>query len=289
MNLNLFPTDIKALEVKFKKYLLENNYLDEDEQIKVYVFQDESDLIRAFWERIHEIDPLVLSGFNADGFDLPYIYNRLMGIFEDKDVVGKIMSKFGTVTKRKIGRMELVNIPDYPLADIRHLYVPRAECGSNYGKTQATYSLDWIAEDELSLKKLDYKNDGMSIDDFYIKDPENYLLYNIIDVVLVNKLNQKLQHIELHNMLRRIMKAPFSSSMRGSSVLFDNFVYHELRKENKNVRFGIIDERKNSISEEELVNLPRPKIPLVKKETITSIDVNTFTKHVFRFPGALTT
>ncbi len=148
------------------------------------------------------------------------------------------------------------------------------------------YSLDYIAEKELKLKKLEYNNDGKSIDNFYRDDPIHYLLYNIIDVILCNKLNQKLQHIELHNMIRRIMKVPFSASLRGSAVLFDSFVFHELRKQNKNIRFGIIAERSMTISKEELKLLPRPKIPLVKKETISEITQREFTSILFRYPGA---
>ena len=287
-NLNLFPINkIKELEIKFKEYLISNEYMEKDENIKIHLCQSENEIILNSWRKIHEIDPIILSGFNADQFDLPYIYNRLMKIFNnEKDQVHSILSKFGIVNVRNYGRSQIIQIPEYPLADIRHLYVPRSEGGNNYGRTQASYSLDWISDSELNLKKLEYKGSGMSIDDFYIKDPVNYLLYNIIDVILVNKLNQKLQHIELHNMLRRIMHVPFSASLRGSSVLFDNFVYHKLKSENKNVRFGIIDERKMSINEEEIKNLPRPKIPLVKKETIKSIDSNTFVKYTFRFPGA---
>jgi len=287
-NTNLFPKDkISELEKKFKDYLIENKYLDDDENIKIHIFTNEIELITESWKRIHEIDPLILSGFNADFFDLPYIYNRLMNLFnENKDRVNSILSKFGQVTYRSYHGRPLIQICEYPLADIRHLYVPRAEGGMNYGKTQPKYSLDWISSQELNLKKLEYKDTGISIDNFYLKDPENYLLYNIIDVVLVNKLNQKLQHIQLHNMLRRIMYTPFSASLRGSSVLFDNFVFHELRSQNKNVRFGIIDEKKVSISKEEIQKLPLPKIQLNKNYNIKEIDANTFTKFTSRFVGA---
>ncbi len=150
----------------------------------------------------------------------------------------------------------------------------------------AKYSLDYISEKELNLKKLEYSNDGKTIDNFYRDDPIHYLLYNIVDVILCNKLNQKLQHIELHNMIRRIMKVPFSASLRGSAVLFDSFVFHELRKQNKNIRFGIISERNMAISEEELKLLPRPKIPLVKKENITEVTQQELTKILFKYPGA---
>lgn len=286
-NINLFPSNnISELEESFTKYLNENGYMDDDETIKINLCNSENEVIIDSWNKIHELDPVILSGFSADNFDLPYIYNRLMGLCNNKEQVHNILSKFGNTKIRNYGKNQIVSILEYPLADIRHLYVTRAEGGLNYGKTQASYSLDWISNDELNLKKLEYKRSGMSIDDFYLKEPSNYLLYNIIDVILTNKLNQKLQHIELHNMLRRIMKVPFSTSLRGSKALFDGFVFHELKSQNKNIRFGIINERQMEISEEELKVLPRPKIQLVKKETIKEITSNQFTKCIFRFPGA---
>ena len=287
-NINLFPfNNIKSLEEDFKKKLIENGYLDEDENIKINYCQTEEELIRNSWDRIHELDVSVLSGFNADQFDLPYIYNRLSKLYNnDKKIVHNTLSKFGSVKVRNYNRSQIINIADYPLADIRHLYVPRSEGGANYGKTLASYSLDFISDTELKLKKFEYKKSGMSIDDFYLKDPINYLLYNIIDVILVNKLNQKLQHIELHNMLRRIMCVPFHASLRGSSVLFDGFVYHKLRSSNQHVRFGIVDEKKIAISKEEIKKLPVPKVPLVKKYTISEISKEDFVKFTSKFPGA---
>ncbi len=287
-NMSLFPiNEIEQLEKDFKKYLLENEYIDEDETIKINLCNSEQELIINSWQRTHEIDPSIISGFNCHAFDLSYMYHRLMRFFNnDKDKVASILSKFNNVKTRKFGNDVYVDILDYPVADLRKLYVPRDEGGSNYGKKQAKYSLDVISSQELKLKKLEYSNDGTTIDNFYKQDPVNYLLYNIIDVILCKKLNQKLQHIELHNMIRRIMKVSFSSSMRGSSVLFDNFVFYELTKQKKYVRFGIIAERKMQISEEELKLLPRPKIPLVKKENVTSISQREFTKILFKYPGA---
>ncbi len=284
-NISLFRVnDISTIEKEFKKYLLDNKYIKKDDNIKIHIVQSEFELLKQCWNKIHEIDPTVLSGFNADYFDLPYIYNRLEKLTNDTH---KILSKFNSVKKRKYaGNRELISIADYPLLDIQSLYKPRSEGGMNYGESLASYSLDWIANHELKLKKLEYKSEGKSLDDFYLDDPENYLLYNIIDVALCNKLNEKLSHIEFHNTIRRIMKTSFSNSLKGSSILFDNYVYYELRKNKKNVRYGIISEKKLEINEEIIKKLPKPKIQLVKKPSITSISKSTFLKQTSTFPGA---
>jgi len=287
-NMSKFPVnEIDKLEQQFCDYLIKENYMEENETIKIHICNSELELIVSSWNRIHEIDPLVISGFNSDHFDTPYIYYRLLRLLNnDKEKVAQILSKFSNVKVRKFRNNTIVSIAEYPNSDLRTLYIPRDEGGSNYGRKLSKYSLDYISDSELNLKKLEYGNQGGTIDNFYRDDPIGYLLYNIVDVILCKKLNQKLGHIELHNMIRRIMKVPFSSSLRGSSILFDSFVYYKLQEENKNVRFGIIAERNMEITESEFKQLQRPKIKLVKKETITNVSRADFTKTLFRFPGA---
>ncbi len=130
-NMSLFPiNETKQLEIDFKKYLVENGYMNEDESIKIHICNSEQELIINSWNRIHKIDPMILSGFNSDHFDTPYIYYRLMRLLNnDKEKVGQILSKFGNVKVRKFRNNTIISIPEYPNADIRSLYVPRGEGG----------------------------------------------------------------------------------------------------------------------------------------------------------------
>lgn len=62
-NIIKFPTnDIQKLENDYKKILLENKYITEDNNIKIEFFGNEMDLIRSVWHQIHLIDPVILSG-----------------------------------------------------------------------------------------------------------------------------------------------------------------------------------------------------------------------------------
>ena len=151
------------------------------------------------------------------------------------------------------------------------------------GTKLSSYSLDFVADYELGLRKKDYKDDGMTLDTFYEKDPVNFLLYNIIDVSLCVRLNQKLKHIESYNMLRRLMKTSFTNSLRGSSILFDTYVNYKLNNENKYTRFGIVEETAFAISEDEIANL---YIPKQMKQTIKEVNVATVRSILGRFPGA---
>ena len=149
----------------------------------------------------------------------------------------------------------------------------------------AAYSLDNVSNTELNLKKLEYADKGMSLDKFYETDPINFLKYNIIDVVLTVRLNDKLQHIELHNMLRRDMKTPFTASLVGVSSLFSSMFYYELQKRNQGMRWGLLQESNNSIDENEIQNIDKPKENKMKW-SVKKIDEKIYKKVLSRYPGA---
>ena len=151
------------------------------------------------------------------------------------------------------------------------------------GSKQASYALDYIADEEVDLTKKTYKSEGMSLDTFYEKDPINHLLYNIIDVTLCVRLNEKLRHIESYNLLRRLMKTSFTASLRGSSILFDTYVNYKLNSEDKFTRFGILEESTVSISEDEISTL---YIPKTMKKTIKEVTQQTYRSITGHFSGA---
>jgi len=285
-NINKFPSknEIPDLINQFTKDLLVDKYINSDEKLEIYIFTSEMDLIRACWGKIREIDPSVLSGYNMDRFDLPYIYFRLSNLLNKNEVeIGKILSLFGKIKVEKFGNEFLIKIPEMPVSDLMYLYKVRDDGGLNMGSKLSSYALDFVADHELNLRKKDYKDEGMSLDTFYEKDPVNFLLYNIIDVCLCARLNQKLKHIESYNMLRRLMRTSFTSSLRGSSILFDTYVNYKLNSENKFTRFGIVEETAFSISNDEIANL---YIPKQMKQTVKEISAATVRAILGRFPGA---
>jgi len=285
-NINKFPNknEIQNLIDQFTDILIKDNYITNNEKIKINIFTSEIDLIKACWNQIRKIDPSVLSGWNSQFFDIQYIYFRLSNLLNKNETeIGKILSSFGKVKIQKVGNDYSIKIPEMPILDLMYAYKSRSDGGLNMGSKLSSYSLDFVANHELKLKKKEYKDEGISLDSFYERDPVNFLLYNIIDVCLCVKLNDKLKHIESYNMLRRLMKTSFSSSLRGSSILFDTYVNYKLNSENKYTRFGILEETSFSISNDELANL---YIPKQMKTTIKEINTTTVRTILGRFPGA---
>ena len=268
-----------------KKKLKDDGYGDYEVELTTYT--NDLPLLKAVWLKIHEIDPVVISGFNSDGFDLPYMYYRLLYLYnKDKKSVSKIMSRFGDITCGGFGGRHKVRLIEYVNADFSYLYRPRDDNGLGFGRKQPSYSLDFISNAELKLGKVDYKKDTSNLDTFYIQDPVNYLFYNIIDVWLVDKLDDKMKIIDQFNTYRRLMKTPIDMALRGPTALFDTLVYNELSKEKNYIRFGINNETSMEITKTDIDKIPKPLSNRKIKWNVTNIDVRTYIKTTSKFPGA---
>ncbi|MDD4081751.1 MAG: 3'-5' exonuclease [Sphaerochaetaceae bacterium] len=284
-NIQKFPNrdQIPELINSFKKELITENYISTDDSLQIEIFSNEIDLIKSCWKQIKNLDPAIISGWNCDMFDIPYIYFRLGNLLNSNEIeIGKILSNFGKIKVEK-NYENFIKIPEFPIVDLLYAYKPRDDGGLSLGSKQSSYALDFVAMAELKLHKKEYKHEGMTLDNFYESDPVNFLLYNIIDVALCVKLNNKLKHIEAHNLFRRLMKTPLSSSLKGSSINFDTYVNYKLNSTNKYVRFGIVDELNISISDDDISLL---YIPKTMNKTIKEVSKTTFRTIAGHFSGA---
>jgi len=278
INKQLFNLNID----NYYKYLREEKYINDNDTVEVFTYENEIDLIINCWNDIKQRDPHIISGFNSDFFDYPYIYRRLLKLNgNNKDHVANILSRFGYVEFKS----ERLKIPDFPICDLLYLYKPREDGGLGLGQKQASYSLDSISEIELKRNKINYKGQVNDFVSFYENNPIEFLLYNIVDVALCVQLNNKLKHIELQNSLRRMMKTTFSNSLIGSSALFESFTYFKLYEANSKVRHGLVTQNNKTIDESLLVNIKRP---IQKKGELapTTIKSRDYISLVSKFDGA---
>ena len=206
----------------------------ERENFKVIVHKcnSEKELLRKLFDTIHKQDPTVIAGFNSVNFDFPYIYNRLKKLNEDPS---DYMSKFGEVEYYGYE----IDAPDYKYVDLRYLYVPD---GMGFGDSLESYSLDTVAKHVLGFKKVEYEADNL--DELYIKDIKRFLFYNMIDTILLKKLDQKLKHIELFNSLRRMSRSLFHIGYKGRSYLGEDLIRYLLYKDEKEVARDFLPELK---------------------------------------------
>jgi DNA polymerase elongation subunit (family B) len=131
-NIQKFPTkeEIPNLVQAYMKDLADGKHIADDEKLEINIFTTEIDLIRACWSKIREIDPTVLSGWNSDEFDVPYIYFRLGNLLNNNEIeIGKILSQFGKIKVEKFNNRFLVKIPEYPILDLMYAYKVRDDGG----------------------------------------------------------------------------------------------------------------------------------------------------------------
>ena len=153
---------------------------------------DEIDLIHrflAFWE---EQTPDVVTGWNCELYDIPYIAGRIDRILGEKDA--RRLSPWRNIHRKEMviaGRDQIsYSIAGVSVIDYLDLYKKFTYTN------QESYRLDHIANVELGQKKLDH-SEFETFKDFYTQNWQKFIDYNIKDVELVDKLEDKMKLIEL--------------------------------------------------------------------------------------------
>lgn len=154
--------------------------------------RDEYDLFQKFLAYFQENCPNILTGWNIEFFDIPYLCSRMARILGDDSV--KKLSPWGVVNPKEFTRMsrtELIyDILGVAILDYLDLYKKFTY------SAQESYKLDHIAKVELGKEKLSYA-EYTSFRDFYKNDWQKFVEYNVIDVELVDQLEDKMKLIEL--------------------------------------------------------------------------------------------
>ena len=198
------------------------NYRDD---VDYRMCKNEDDLFIKFLETWQMIYPDVITGWNTEFFDIPYLCNRIRKLFGD-DFVNKL-SPWNSVFDREVYQMgrkhQIYTIQGVAALDYFDLY--RKFTYTN----QERYTLDHIAFVELGERK-----DGNPFDTFrewYTKDWQSFIEYNINDVELVDKLEDKMRLIELCLTMAYDGKVNFVDVL-GTVRYWDTVIYNHLRKKN---------------------------------------------------------
>ena len=194
-NLQTANMDILSIAVRCngQSYILgcqEYKTSGEDIYIKC---ASEADLLHKFIQLWKDLDPDIVTGWNIETFDIPYVCNRIERVLS-KEAVNEL-SPFKLVRDRFFGRPSEGEQPE-----AKEIYgVTIFDYLSLYRKftyiQQESYALDYIGEAELGEKKLDYSEYG-TLNELYKNDYQKFLDYNIRDVVLVEKLDDKMKLLE---------------------------------------------------------------------------------------------
>lgn len=178
-----------------------------------HYFADEKEMMKDFIQFFELADIDVFSGFNSESFDIPYIMNRINNILDSDwakrmSPVGEVYSsdyvnRFGALTQK--WKIQGISCIDY-LEIYRKLIA----------KELPSFKLNYIAELELGEHKLEYEQSNLF--DLADKDWERFIDYNIQDVVLLVKLDQKLKYLHILRLLAYAGLTDMESAMGTTAV-----------------------------------------------------------------------
>jgi DNA polymerase elongation subunit (family B) len=187
-------------------------------------FRTEESMLTAFLQYWNENFPDVITGWNVQLFDIPYIARRVDRILGER--AAKSLSPWKLISRREIyirGRKQIAyDLPGISCLDYLQLY--RKFTYTN----QESFRLDHICMVELGARKLDH-SEFETFKDFYENDWQKFIDYNIHDVRLVDQLDDKMKLLDLAFTMAYDAKVNYEDVF--SQVrMWDNYIYCELNK-----------------------------------------------------------
>lgn len=167
--------------------------------------------------------PDIITGWNIQQFDIPYLFNRLTALFGKK--FAETLSPFerSRETSQIFYGQERLNIQIKGIAILDYYELYRK---FTYAQ-QESYRLDHIAHVELKKRKVSYA-EVRSLNRLYRENHQKFMEYNVVDVTLVDELDAKLKLIELVCALAYGAKCNFEDTFK-QVRLWDIMIYHKLR------------------------------------------------------------
>lgn len=167
-------------------------YLPKQSHVEYVQCIDEMDLLRKFINHLKEDYPDVITGWNSQLFDIAYLSSRIIRVLGSEAL--EECSPWGVIRQHEVpfarGRTQLAyEWIGISILDFMDLYRKFSY------KMVENYKLDTVAKEELNDEKV--KHQYTSFKEFYTKDWELFVDYNIHDVVLVDRLEDKLRIINL--------------------------------------------------------------------------------------------
>jgi DNA polymerase elongation subunit (family B) len=212
-------TSIAAYDQMSQSYVvfvLDKNNLYEDRD-GITFCKSEVELLHKFMTYYEGVQPTIISGWNSNGFDVPYLYNRI------RQVCGpSVANRLSPIGKVKYSdRLERYKIAGVSSLDYLDLY-------KKFTYTQQpNYRLGTIGLIEVNMGKVDY--DG-SLDQLFRDNLEKFIEYNLQDVRIIVEMDKKLSLIELVRGICHVGHVPYEDYGMSSRFLEGTIVTYLHRK-----------------------------------------------------------
>ena len=239
------------------------------DNVRYIQFNNEHDMLSSFIQWWMDNTPDVVTGWNIQLFDMPYITKRIERLLGVK--LARRLSPWGLVSQKEVfikGRRQVF----YDIGGITQLDYLDLYKKFTY-KAQESYRLDYIASVELGQKKLDH-SEFDTFKDFYTNGWQKFVEYNIKDVELVDRLEDKMKLIELALTMAYDAKVNYNDVFY-QVRMWDTIIYNYLKKK------GIVIPQKEQSDKSDKYAGAYVKEPIPGKyDWVVSFDLNSLYPHL---------
>lgn len=237
--------------------------------VETHIFWTEHEMLNHFLEWWTQNTPDILTGWNVNLYDVPYIARRVNRVLGEKWM--KSLSPWNRANEREVyvqGRKNYAyDISGVNILDYLDLY--RKFTYSN----QESYRLDHIAFVELGQRKVDH-SEYENFKDFYTRDWQKFMEYNIQDVELIDRLEDKMKLLELAITMSYDAKVNFED-VYSQVRMWDTMIYNYLTDRNV-----VVPPRKGAKKDEKYAGAyVKEPIP-GKYDWVVSFDLNSLYPHL---------
>ena len=236
------------------------------------LFKTEKEMFDVFFQLIEDAD--VLTGRNSEGYDIPYMVNRVTRVMSKDDT--RKFCLMGQLPKprtyERFGKEEQT----YDLVGRIHLDYLQLYKKYNY-ESRHSYKLDAIGEMEVGENKTQYEG---TLDQLYNKDFKKFIEYNRQDTMLLVKIHNKLKFLELANQLAHENTVLLPTVM-GSVAMIEMAIYNEAHER------GLVvpDKKRRNENADETQQAAGAYVATPKKgmhEYVGAVDINSLYPSVIR-------
>ena len=236
------------------------------------LFDNEKDMFDVFFQLIEDAD--VLTGWNSEGYDIPYMVNRVTRVMSKDDT--RKFCLMGQLPKpreyERFGKSEMT----YDLVGRIHMDYLQLYKKYNY-ESRHSYKLDSIGEMEVGENKTQYEG---TLDQLYNKDFKKFIEYNRQDTMLLVKIHNKLKFLELANQLAHENTVLLPTVM-GSVAMIEMAIMNESHE-----RGLVVPDKKRKVENEEEIQQAAGAFVATPKrgmhEYVGAVDINSLYPSVIR-------
>ena len=226
------------------------------------LFAEESEMIKTFLDLIDDAD--VLSGWNSEGYDIPYTVNRCVRVLSKDDT--RKFCLWGQLPKKRVFERFGAENETYDLIGRVHMDYMQLYRKYTY-EERHSYSLDAICEYELGERKTQFEG---TLDSLYNQHFKTFIEYNRQDTLLLGKLDKKLRFLDLANELAHANTVLLQTTM-GAVAVTEQAIINEAHE-----RGMVVPNRKQRLTDED-TQAAGAYVAYPKKgvhEWIGSVDIN---------------